>query len=76
MKDYEKEIMIIVSTLNEGEAVHLRSIDMRLMKSHPEVIINRRLIEVINSLISDGYLCWIKINSSVVATDLGKAILQ
>lgn len=69
------EILKLVASINSGEAVGLRSIDMRLMRTHPTVIQNGELLTRVRALVDDAALAWKQENNSVLITEKGKDIL-
>ncbi|RZJ90219.1 MAG: hypothetical protein EOO60_09210 [Hymenobacter sp.] len=69
------EILKLVASINSGEAVGLRSIDMRLMRTHPTVIQNGELLIRVRALVDDAALAWKQENNSVLITEKGKDIL-
>jgi hypothetical protein len=69
------EILKLVASINSGEAVGLRSIDMRLMRTHPAIIQNGELLTRVRELVADAALVWKQENNSVLITEKGKAIL-
>lgn len=68
------EILKLASSINSGEAVGLRSIDLRLMRSYPSVIQKGELLLRVRSLIELGALSWKLENSSVIITEQGKSL--
>lgn len=69
------EILKLASSITGGEAVGLRSIDLRLMRSYPSIIQKGELLVRIRSLIELGALSWKQENSSVILTEGGKNIV-
>jgi hypothetical protein len=69
------EILKLVASINSGEAVGLRSIDMRLMRTHPAIIQNGELLTRVRALVDDAALAWKQENNSVLITEKGKNIL-
>jgi hypothetical protein len=69
------EILKLVASINSGEAVGLRSLDMRLMRTHPAIIQNGELLTRVRALIDDAALAWKQENNSVLITEKGKSIL-
>lgn len=65
------ETLKIINQISCSSAVNLRSIDMRVMIKYPEIIYNKELLPIINSLIDKSYLKWVKENSSVIITKEG-----
>lgn len=70
------EILKIIASVNNKDAVSLRSIDMRIMASYPEVIFNKELLSRLNYLIDEGFISWVVENSSVIATQKGIQFLE
>jgi hypothetical protein len=69
------EILKLVASINSGEAVGLRSIDMRLMRTHPAIIQNGELLIRVRALVDDAALVWKQENNSVLITEKGKGML-
>ena len=69
------EILKLVASINSGEAVALRSIDIRLMRTHPAIIQNGELLTRVRALVNDAALVWKQENNSVLITEKGKNIL-
>ncbi|MBO2011739.1 hypothetical protein [Hymenobacter negativus] len=69
------EILKLVASINSGEAVGLRSIDMRLMRTHPAIIQNGELLIRVRALVDDAALIWKQENNSVLITEKGKDML-
>lgn len=69
------EILKIINQISCSSAVNLSSIDMRVMIKYPEIIYNKELLSIINSLIDKSYLEWVKENSSVRITKEGTEYL-
>jgi hypothetical protein len=76
MEPQNLEILKIALSVNEGESVHLRSIDMRLMRSCPSVIQNGELLQRIRLLVDMGALIWKQKNASVLITEQGKLLVS
>ena len=69
------EILKLAASINSGEAVGLRSIDLRLMRTHPAIVQQGELLVRVRSLVSSGALVWKQENSSVVISEKGKSLL-
>ena len=69
------EILKLVASINTGEAVALRSIDMRLIRTHPAIIQQGELLPRVRFLVNSGALAWKQENSSVVITEQGKNMM-
>lgn len=76
MEPQNLEILKIALSVNEGESVHLRSTDMRLMRSCPSVIQNGELLQRIRLLVDMGALIWKQENASVLITEQGKLLVS
>ena len=69
------EILRISWAINDGDVVGLRSIDTRIMRTHPAVVLNGELLPRVRQLIKAGALVWQQENASVRITEEGKALL-
>jgi hypothetical protein len=69
------EILKLVASINDGEAVGLRSIDMRLTRTHPAIIQHGELLMRVRALVEDTALVWKQENNSVLITERGKSLL-
>jgi hypothetical protein len=69
------EILKLVAPINSGEAVGLRSIDMRLIRTHPAITQNGELLTRVRALVEDAALAWKQENNSVLITEKGGNIL-
>ena len=69
------EILKLVASINSGEAVGLRSIDMRLMRIYPAVVQQGELMPRVRALVDSGALVWKQENSSVVITEQGRSMI-
>lgn len=74
MEPQDLEIVKLALSINEGEAVHLRSIDMRISRTFPSVIQKGELLQRVRSLIDMGFLVWKQENASVIATEKGRLL--
>lgn len=69
------EILKLALSINNGEPVGLRSIDLRLMRSYPAVVQRGELLQRVRSLVQLGALTWKQENSSIMVTEQGKSFV-
>ena len=76
MEPQNLEILKLASSINEGGAVHLRSIDMRISRTFPSVIQKGEMLQRIQLLINMGLLTWKQENASVLVTEQGRLAIN
>lgn len=70
------EILKLALFINNGEAVGLRSIDLRIMRTFPTVVQGGELMLRVRGLIELGALAWKQENNSVIITEQGKSLVM
>lgn len=70
------EILKIINSISKDSAVSLRSIDMRIMKNYPELVLNKELLTRLEFLCENNYCSWNEKYKSVLITKLGIELLS